>query len=957
MLDLPADMLALAAEIPPPEEWIIAKIIMPLGDVWVSDRPVSPALLALLPADPLPMVEDWGTLDDGGGLGKVLSVGISGFLCCPKTRIVLIRADQTKTDVDAIISQGIHNRRVELYRWFGGMTSAPVLIDILFCQDSIELKESSMLFSFDAVGALTSENPYMTDRANGNKNWPYLVGKAEGVTLDLLEDQSSKWTTLLGDQDGNEIDEEYTGLIRLDNATRLNPGQHLVNGEEVILATASAGYMELTARARGGTEAQAHASGSRIFPLGAVFKYGVCAGPIGSLDLLRTSNELDFYDEDGDLDTAEYRDLYSGGNEELHPELNPAQVWFAGRTPWLKKDQDYDVADKVFFGVSAQVSSSIYVKKQNEINKDGGTASIEIPLRAFSSPVGGVNAYQVTQLYLPSNQGAGPTFQASETISEGKFTVEQHHGEWEQGTAYTEFKATGQAADLDEGWMSVGLSDRPTGEEFYNYTGRIAPLVGFVEVFCHHMVIDIEIIRVLKSGLEFPWQQFANVGSTLTSGYPYPNAHFFESPFITNFDPSEDVRFKFLIRVIDKQDNASYAHIRIGGTYDGASSWYNMGLAWEYYKVQPAEWISSTFNKNLFSKGTFISAKARISGVVTNTNNLVTGDVIVYENGIEVYRAAASDGSEIGTEVTLSATSWAQLAFTSVKVELSLTDLSGSITSDTVKFEFSDGIQWLLSYTANNLDGLQINYTDQLYVDAVSTRGANWTPARAFKYLSDDKTNWAVDMLDNTDLGVRHTEFVASGHYLNGLLTSDRYQEAIKEVTRQGFSLPVQSAGKVSLNSYLSWPSVVSITGDLNSILDSDRNYSQSNTPDLIQRLIVDYKKNFSTGLLEGQYELSTGGHIENMDTISLDLVDADTAVQQAAAWLFALKSVQLQIFGFDGNFRLLEMQKGDKVNLPNFLDSDLQEDMIAISAGFQFSQPKNDKPSKLIIKSIKVQS
>mgnify|MGYP000380331285 CR=1 FL=1 len=55
-------------------------------------------------------------------------------------------------------------------------------------------------------------------------------------------------------------------------------------------------------------------------------------------------------DEDGDLDTTEYRDLYSGGNEELHPELNQAQIWFNNRMPWLKKDQDYQIDDKKNFG-------------------------------------------------------------------------------------------------------------------------------------------------------------------------------------------------------------------------------------------------------------------------------------------------------------------------------------------------------------------------------------------------------------------------------------------------------------------------------------------------------------------------------------------------------------------------------------------------------------------------------
>jgi hypothetical protein len=894
-------------------------------------------------------------LDDGGGLDKLLSVGSAGYLCCPKTRIVLIRADQTKAAVDAVIEQGIHNRQIDLYRWFEGMTSAPVLIDTLFCQDRIELAKTSMLFSFDAVGALASENPYMTDRANGNRNWPYLIGKAQGVPLKMLEDQSSKWTVLLGDQDGNEIDEEYTGLIRVQDATRLNAGQHLINGEEVILARASAGYMKITARARGGTEAQEHSNGSRIFPLGAVFKYAVCAGPIGSLELLRTSNEVDIYDEDGDLDTTEYRDLYSGGNEELHPELNPAQIWFNNRMPWLKKDQDYEVSDKPFYGSLSAFSTAAYIKRPLDINKQGGVASIEIPLRAFSGATG-VNAYQVTQLYLPSNQGAGTTFQSSETIQDGRFSVTQNHGEWEAGTAYTEFRANGSAAINDEGWMSVSIyEDRPKNEEYYNYTGNIYPLVGFVEVYCNKMSIDIEIIKVYKTGMEAPWRKWLLVGNTINPGTYYPHGYFFESPAITEFSSSNDLRFKFLIRVRDKADSSSFARVRIGGTYDGATSWYNMGMAWEYRKTQPSEWISSTFGKNLSSRGVFTSAKVLVSGTVTNTNNLATGDVVIYENDVEVYRTSASSGAEINAEVALSAASWVDLTFTQIKVALELTALSGPITSDTVKLELTDGIQWLLSYTADNLDGLQVNYTDKLYVDAVSSRGADWTPAQAFKWITEDKVSWAASLLDATDLSTRHAEYDTAGHYLNGLITSERYQDAIKEVTRQGFSLPCQAGGRVSLQSYLSWPSVVSVSGDMDSILDSGQTFSQSDTNAMIQKLIIDYKKNFSTGVFDGQEELSTGEHVENMTQFALDLVDSDSAVAAAAAWLFALKSVQLKSFGFDGNFRLLPVQRWDKVKLPNFLAGNLQEDMVVVSMSQQLAQPKNDKPTKLIINTIKV--
>jgi hypothetical protein len=1069
MLDLPIDMLTLAAEIPPPEEWIIAKMIMPSGDVWLSDRPVNAILLALLPVDPLPIVEDWGTLADGGGLDKLLSIGSTGYLCCPKTRIVLIRADQTKTNVDAIISQGIHNRRIELYRWFSGMTSAPVLIDILFCQDRIELKETSMLFSFDAVGALASENPYMTDRAAGNKNWPYLIGKAQGVPLELLEDQSSKWTILLGDQDGTEIDESYIGLIRVQDATQLNAGQHLLNGEEVILAKASAGYMEITARARGGTEAQEHANGSRIFPLGAVFKYAVCAGPVGSLELLRTSNEIDFYDEDEDLDTAEYRDLYSGGNEVLRPELNPAQVWFTGRMPFLWKDQEVNLTDKLFLANSFDYSDYKDVTAPEGINLKDGKPIIMIDFQRFSD-VSSDFWFKATDLCLPAlpadttNLGSS-TYQSS-VIDPTFFEISQSTGEYitnMSSTAYRRILIKEDCPDDEEIWLSMAPVLPPDG--WFHYSEKVYYAITFQRAWTSNAGTRMRVVMVMPDGTESLLNitpstvaALGNYGVLTFSGpkfdlyfpgsisgekewFPYGYA-FSDAIDLGGANPSQ-VRFKMYIKMEQKGIDPSWGFFNIGSK-SVYSDEFNYGMAtfWQYYDNSPTAWISSTFDKDRSSSGVFKAARVKVAGKVKNSNDFAEGLITIYESDLidnningaayiafdgeisfstvpvlrdgelvafintgseewdrknftltetitpGVYTVSPapgsdftfgstsiliqgawrsvdlSNGNKFSETIELSASTWAGLAATAITVKVALNYLLEVVGNSTEGKEriageasivFDSGIEWLIDYTSTTLDGLQVNYTDQLYVDAISTRGTDWTPARAFKYLSDDKTSWAVDMLDNTDLDARHAEFVASGHYLNGLLVSERYQEAVKEVTRQGFSLPVQSAGKVSLNSYLSWPSVVSVAGDMDSILSSDRNYSQSNTPDLIQRLIIDYKKNFSTGIFNGQHELSTAEHVENMDIIPLDLVDADTAVQQAAAWLFALKSIQLESFGFDGNFRLLQAQLWDKVNLPDFLAGDLQEDMIAVSVGFQFAQPKNDKPSKLIIKAIKV--
>lgn len=975
MRNLPSDMLALAAEIPPPEEWIIACLKMPSGDVWLSDRPVSAALLALLPigVDPLPIVEDWGTLDDGQGIDKILAAGTSGYLCAPKTRIVLIRADQTKSDVDSIISQGIHNKRIELYRWFTGMTSAPVLIDTLFCQDRIELSESSMLFSFDAVGALASENPYMTDRENGQKNWPYLIGKAEGVPLELLEEESSKWTVLLGDQDGNEIDEEYTGLIRVDDATKLGAGQHLVNGEEMILAKASAGYMEITARARGGTEAQDHSNGSRIFPLNAVFKYAVCAGSIGSFEKLRTSNEIDIYDEDGDFDTTEYRDLYSGGNEEYHSELNPAQIWFNDRMPWLKKDQDYEITDKDFYGTFAFFSAATDCRYPLDINKKDGKPRLFVSFRRFSEPAADY-WYKDTTIPIPSfaGEGAGATtYAASDTLTDGSgyFSVNQSFGEYVDNissTAWREFRINSTCPPGQEAWTMIEPIFPDATEYVFTETGNYWAIV-FQRVVTNRMDIRIDIYEVQPSGAELPIHSETRLGGLTGHHEWYPTGYTKSQPFIDINAYSRNVRIKFKLTCLNNNDPNSYAFVRIGGKSQYSETLhYGMAAFWRYYDSAPSSYLTSRFGKDLTSKGVFVGAKVRIRGVLRNSENKAEGTLKIYDNGAEKYSTSITDGDELDQEITLDASSWIELQNTDIKVEVSLdyaliynyetSTVSGIPRTDGYAgVDFDGGIQWLISYTSDNLDGIQVNYTDTLYVDAISSRGADWTPAEALKWLSEDKTSWATDMLDLPAINARHAEYDAAGHYLNGLLSSERYQGAVKEIARQGFFLPIQDGGKVSLQNHLSWPSVVSISGDNDSLLEKSKTFEMTDTNSVVQRLVIDYNKNFSTGMFDGQYELDTGEHIEQMNSISLDLVNSDSAVILLATWLFNLKSIQLKCLGFDGNFRLISMQSWDKIELPDFLAGDLQAELIATGIQQQFAQPKNDRPSKFIIKTIKV--
>lgn len=962
MIVFPADMLAAAESIPPAEEWLLACIKMPSGDTWLSDRPASPELRALLPAEPLAAVEDWGVLDDGGTVDGLLSTGSAGNLECPTTKITVLRADQTKAQIDAIINQGIHNRRIELYRWFSGMTSVPVLIDRLFIQDKIELAESSMLWSFEAAGCLASENPRMSELDDKGRSWPYVIGKAQGVPLTLLESESSKWTELIGDSEGSEVTAEYTGLIRVKDASKLRSGYHLINGEYVYLSSKSAGYMLLSQRGSSLTEPQEHSSGSRIFPAGAVFRYAVCAGPVGSLDLLRTSNEVDIYDEDGDGNTTEYRDLCDQG--EFHPELNPAQIWFSDRMPFLWKDQENDITDKIFYGKYHSKSGLASFSLPDEVNKPEGKAKITIPFRNFSIISGTERGYTEPQDVMCPTASEGHLISFSENLKNGKFSTSQNSGDWEFLEAYTEFRINGTAEIGDEAWITAPFPEpKDSNGEYYNYTGRVVLGVVINNAYHDHMRCGFNFYITTKDGIDWPIFLTAfgsSFGDIVTSGYNQGLQLAWAQEFSTiRGQYLQDARIKMKMTCINKADSNSYGLIRTGFAVAIApfpqKVYYGIWSYKEYYSTTPSASISSTFGKNLSTRGTFTSAKAKIKGKLHNTGGKAVGNLKIYDGTTEKASITVSSESDVDQEITLDADSWASLQSTSVKVALELDSLNGDITEGSAGFDFGSGIQWLLSYKSTTLDGLQVNYSDTLYVDAVSTRGQDWTPARALQWISEDKTTWAADMLDTGALDNRHAEYVAAGHVLNGLRAEERYQDVIREVLRQGFARPIQSGGKLSIINHLTDTSAPPImTAGLDDIFSKSQTFTTTDTPRLAQKIIVNYNKSLSTGEWDGKHELATSQPVQELAQIDLDMISSAAAVQLAAAWLYALKTIQLQVFGYAGNFRMISAQKADKIILPSFLLNNALCEMLAVNVKQDFGKGKTGKTAKFLIQAIR---
>lgn len=965
MLSFPADFITAADQIPPAEEWLIACLKMPSGDVWLSDRPASPELLALIPAEPLPAVENWGERKDGGTIDNFLS---PGNLECPQQSITLLRADQTKADVDAIIQQGIHNRRFELYRWFSGMTSAPVLIDIMFCQDPIGLKESSALWSFDTVGALCSENPYITDRSNGNDVYPYVIGRAQGLRLQFLEEQSDPRTTLLDD-----LDDSSEGLIRVEDSSRFPPtGSCLINGEEFAYNPKSAGYLSITTRATGGTEVQAHRAGSRIFLKDSIFKYAVCAGPVGNLELLRTSNDLDTWDEDGDGDTDEYRNLYTGGNEVLHPELNPAQVWFNDRMPWLRENQDFQLTDKKYYGNHYSFSSAIDVGKPHMVNREDGDASVMVSFRRFSDPSD--VWYQDTTITLPALPGDGPTYSASDNIvnNQGYFTISQSFGEfiWNlTSTAYREMRCESTCPEGVEGWTMVEAGLPDTTE--YIFDEGVGWLnVYFQRVVTYKMDIKIEIHEVDPTGAEFLLHSSTYLGGSSGLIEHYPLGYFFTVPFI-NYDPyTANRRLKLTMTCLGNNAADSYAFMRVGSeTIYSDEFHYGLVGFWRYFDSQPSAYLLSKFNRNFTNKGTFESAKIRVQGTFKNTEDKADGEFKILENDVEIYSVTIEDGEEIDTTVELAATTWTELRDTEIKLQTDFDYLRATDpetgeqwwgvprTDGEAGINLNDGVQWLITYTGENLDGIQVQYTDSLLIDAVSIHGENETPASAIQHLVEGFSNWATDFLDTVDFSARHAEYVAATHYLNGTIDGGmKLQSAIRELCRQGFCRLLQNQGKIKLRNYITDSAgTLAMTADNDFIFQKSKEWQMTDTKEVIQKLVCNYDKNHSTGKYDGRYEQVTGEHVENYDQIDLDLVSSETAVQVIIDWFFAFRSEQLNIFIFDGNFKCLEFEKSDIINLPNFLSEDVGVDMRLLSATTIFGQGKNGKIPKMNLKLLKV--
>jgi hypothetical protein len=944
MRSLPSDFIAAINADDAPVSMLVLKLAS--GDVKFSDG---------LYGEGLPYIENISEEQDGGSFENYLS---RGNLETCKLSVTLIYSDLSRSTIHNVISElqsmSADNLRcrAELWKKFvdidGNDTCFPLLWNVYAVQDNSEsfaCREDQMLMPLELITLPGSENQKLSITDDPEKSYDYVIGKAEGLSLQLMEEESSKWTELLGDAEGNAVNAEYTGLIRVKDATKLLAGIHLINGEKVSLLPASAGYMRLTARAQSGTEAQEHSSGSRIFPAGAVFKYAACL-PVGTLEKLRTSNEIDIYDEDGDLNVTEYRDLYSGGNEVLWPGLNPAQIWFNDRMPFLWKDQENQIDDKVFYGKSYGFGGATMVASPSDINKLDGKAAIKINFREFSAISGTLYGYtEPKDVAVPSVSEAN-LISFSENLKNGKFSITQNSGDWQTGDAWMEFRVNGTADIGDAAWVTAPLPDpKDTTGEYYNYASTILG-VALNSAYHSNMRVRFDFYLVSSGGGEY--SLFTGLlpkeyGSSITTGYIYALEQLWQqqvSPLSEAF--MLDARIKMKMTCVDKAGSASYAWLRTGmeRTFAPFPShvYYSVWSYKRFYKSEPSAYITSTFGKNLSSRGTFISAKAKIKGTLRNTAGKATGTLKVYENGAEVHSASVDDGSAVDQDISLAATSWTELDSTTLKVEVKLTSLTGEITEGSAGFDFDGGIQWLLTYKSTTLDGLQVNYADTLYVDAVSTRGPDWTPARAVQAIAADHTSWA-GLIDADSFDDRHDEFAAAGHFLNGTISgSSGSQDAIRTVLREGMAGLNYPLGKITMYSYLTDLAATVPVKSLMSVVRPDREsfpnrgFMQSANEMRSNRMFFRWNKNLSTGKYDGNVIKSDGTVFLNDQVVTFELVKSDIIGNSVANFLWNLWKYGYIIQDCEYPAEALAIEKHDLIESFSMADNDATANFIVVS-------------------------
>jgi hypothetical protein len=268
----------------------------------------------------LPIVADWGTVANNTTVHNLLT---NDSLEAETQTISIINSEESRHFILDMVRSGVMNSTVRIYQWAHNLLPQDrVLIDVMMCQEPIQLKEATMTVKIDLVSVIMTNNQYLSYHNQAGEAYSTVIGRAPQMRLINL--QTARYTTTADNIPGPSEeggDDAPTGLFLIANGIGF-PGSGVVfiDSEKMAYDAISASGIHVTERGVDGTAQRPHSPGAMVTIPGEDYDYAVCNGPIDRLENLRADGE-------------EYINPY-----EFLPNQNPVIVRFKDRPPWLRVD-------------------------------------------------------------------------------------------------------------------------------------------------------------------------------------------------------------------------------------------------------------------------------------------------------------------------------------------------------------------------------------------------------------------------------------------------------------------------------------------------------------------------------------------------------------------------------------------------------------------------------------------
>jgi hypothetical protein len=273
-------------------------VVFPNTTLYLSDREIK-----INGKTYRPWIENWGSLMDNVNIRQAIRGGALEV----RTMTVSILSSASSIVSSLLWEYGIENVDVELYQWFEGESSLPVLIDKFIIQDQIQVVEAAIKFNIELVSPIMRNNPYVAGEEYEVK-YPLVVGSEKGMPLIDLKTSPVTETTMF-------ISETFTGDLYVKNATGFPDSGSVGVGNEVLgYDSRSNSSFHITGR---GSGACTHSSETRVYNPNGNYDYAVSHGPVDKMENLLASGAI-------------YPQSYSFLTGE-----NPSKVRFPGKPPWI----------------------------------------------------------------------------------------------------------------------------------------------------------------------------------------------------------------------------------------------------------------------------------------------------------------------------------------------------------------------------------------------------------------------------------------------------------------------------------------------------------------------------------------------------------------------------------------------------------------------------------------------